>query len=96
MDSNKTKPREKWENIELALSSKGRLRILRKLAKNGPTTQHQLIKYTGLKTQELKRQLKILLNIGWIEELPYNPKKYRINPNNRYVIKLSNLFKKSL
>lgn len=74
MDYNKTKPSEKWENIELALSSKGRLRILRKLAKNGPTTQHQLIKYTGLKTQELKRQLKILLNIGWIEELPYNSK----------------------
>lgn len=94
MASEKPKPPiESWKNVELSLGSRGRLRILRKLASEGLATQHRLIKSTGLKTKELKRQLEILLNTGWVEATPHNPKKYRINRENEFAKRIAELLK---
>jgi len=90
----KLKSRE-WQKIEQALSSKGRLRILKKLAENGPSTKYALQKYTGLKPRELKRQLNKLVETGLVQETSYKPKKYTINTENPFAAKIAKLLKKT-
>jgi len=75
-----------WEQVEVALSSKGRLRILRALAKSPePPTKYALERGTGLTPVELRRQLRLLVKLGWVEELPSSPKKYRVNVKEEFV-----------
>jgi len=83
--------KEAWDRVELGLGSRVRLRILRELALNsrGLLTKYTLAKLTNMSPSELRRQLRILVEIGWVEELPYNPKKYRINPENKFVKRLA-------
>ncbi len=84
------------EAIESGLCTRGRLRILRVLAEkpNELFTKYALEKETGLRSPELKTDLRILLKLGWITEFDYTPKKYQINMNSGAVAALVDLFRK--
>jgi len=43
---------------------------------------------------ELRRQLRVLLKLGWVEELPYAPKKYQLNLKKEFVKHLSRLLRR--
>lgn len=73
-----------WENIEKALGSKGRLRILRCLYENLPSslTRYGISKRTGLDQSEAKRDLEVLLELAWISTEPLTPPTFRLNLEN--------------
>lgn len=85
------------EEIEKALGSVGRLRILKYLAQN-PTGEPTLSVYrlrtlTGLRTKGVEAHLKILGKCGWVKEVPTDSgKKYRLNRENPKVDALINFY----
>lgn len=82
--------------LEVALGTVGRLRILKELASrpNQPITKYQLEKLTGLKPVDVRKDLEALIQIGWVKEHPYRPKKYEINTENQKAKHLTEFFQK--
>jgi hypothetical protein len=80
--------------VETGLGTVGRLKILQVLAKDGGNT---LTKYgleveCGLRHQEVVRNLRALLEIGWIEPLSTKPIKYALNLDDKIVNNLVDFF----
>ncbi len=88
----------RWEDIEAGLGSPGRLRILREMIKKSEEyfTKYALEKATGLKPIDVRKNLRILVKIGWVEETPYKPKTYRIKMENDAVKIIADLFRRVL
>ena len=83
------------EELERGLGNPIKLRILRALAVNPgrALTKYELEKKTYAKPVSLRRNLKELIVLGWIEELPYTPKKYQLNMRNETLRNLLEFFK---
>ncbi|NWG09980.1 MAG: hypothetical protein HXX80_06745 [Nitrososphaerales archaeon] len=77
--------REIREKVERGLGSKGKLRILRELAKGPETllTKYALERKTGLKPVDVRADLKGLIEIGWVVEHRYRVRKYQLNNGDR-------------
>jgi len=84
-------------DIERDLSSVGRLRILKYLARN-PRREASLSEYrlkvlTGLRHPNIRKHLELLVGHGWVEEVEAGSmKKYRLNLDAPYVKRLMGLF----
>ena len=81
--------------IEIGLGSKGRLRIIRELG-NRPEflfTKYALEKKTGLRSVDVKADLKSLLDFGWVKENRQRLVKYKINLDDELVKKTIDYFK---
>lgn len=93
------KPKEallRWEDVEAGLGSVGRLRILRKMIEkpDGYFSKYALQKATGLKPIDVRRDLEILLSLGWVKEYGYEPKRYKINLENETVKAIAEFMRK--
>jgi len=85
------------EEMEEGLGSVGKLRILRVLAKNMDKsyTKYALEKQTRLKRVNLRNNLRDLKSIGWVIEYDHEPKKYKLNKDNRTLNSLLDFFRKA-
>jgi len=84
------------EEIETALSSLGKLKILRLLMKEPihAFTRYEIGKKIPLNSRDIKNNLYALFEIGWLKELKYgNLQKYSINMDHNLVKHLSNFFR---
>ncbi len=80
---------ESRREIEAGLGSLGRLKILGALAGGKEfLTKYALERDTGLKPVDVRSNLKVLVEIGWVEEYRYQPRKYRLNLENPNVAHL--------
>ncbi len=71
---------ERRREIETGLGTLGRLKILGALAKDkGFLTKYALERATGLKPVDVRNNLKILVEIGWVKEYKYQPRKFSLN-----------------
>ncbi|MCP8308414.1 MAG: hypothetical protein H3Z54_06930 [archaeon] len=79
--------REIRKKVEKGLGSKGRLRILRELAKRstGYLTKYALERKTGLRPVDVRADLRSLVEIGWVKEYPYRISKYQLNMDDQFV-----------
>ena len=62
MDTEKT--------IEAGLGSSGRLKLLRYLSRNPEGMTKYAIEQSGLRYGDVTANLRVLVEIGWVEELP--------------------------
>ncbi len=76
-----------WTTIEKVFGSKSRIKIIRCLYENSPSslTKYKLTKETGLSPAELRNHLKILVDLRWVSEEPLNPRTYHLEESNPYV-----------
>lgn len=83
-----------WKEAEKALSSIGKLKILRLMLENPNEafTKYRLEKSTGLKPVDVRTNLKVLIELEWITEYSYRPKTYKINLENRVVHSFSKFY----
>ncbi|MEM2094080.1 MAG: ArsR family transcriptional regulator [Candidatus Bathyarchaeia archaeon] len=84
------------DDIEKALASLGKLRIIRLLMRepNHAFTRYEIGKKTPLNSNDIKNNLKTLVEIGWVKEVTtQHLKKYSINLDNEVVSLLYNFFK---
>lgn len=84
--------------IERGLGSRGRLRILRALAQSEePLSTYKLSSMTGLSRKNLAKNLRILLEEGWIKRDSLNRVDlYFLNDENSLVKHLLEFFRKSM
>ncbi|MCP8310632.1 MAG: hypothetical protein L6N94_03960 [Candidatus Methylarchaceae archaeon HK01M] len=75
------------KKIERGLGSKGKLRIIRELAKRPENllTKYALERKTGLKPIDVRADLKSLIEIGWVIEHRYRITKYQLNMEDEIV-----------
>jgi len=79
--------------LERGLGSVGKVRILGILASDRVgLTRYALEQRSGLRYNHLIKALRSLLEIGWVEEIPIKPKKYKINEDNEVVRHLVEFF----
>lgn len=73
-----------WKDAEKALGTVGKLRIMRELLRESERTRSRYVlkKSTRLKLQSIKKHLEVLVKLGWVVEIPYQPKKYKANMEN--------------
>ena len=72
--------------IENGIGTIGKIKILKALAEeNKMVTIYVLHKRTGLKREDIKRNLKDLLSIEWVKEKRMANTMYRLNRDNEYV-----------
>ena len=83
------------KTIEAGLGSSGRLKLLRYLSRNPEGITKYAIEQSGLRYGDVTANLRVLVEIGWVEELPTQPRKYRINLDNGIVNALIEFFQKS-
>ncbi|MFQ6094829.1 MAG: hypothetical protein ACE5NN_01680 [Candidatus Bathyarchaeia archaeon] len=90
------KRRLRWKDIEKGLGSVGRIRILREMIENPDEflTKYALERRTGLKPVDVRNNLKILVELGWVKEYPYDPRTYTVNMENEAVKLLAEFFSK--
>ncbi|MEM3027316.1 MAG: hypothetical protein QW220_01130 [Candidatus Bathyarchaeia archaeon] len=83
------------EELEAALSP-GRLKIMRVLLKSPhhAFTRYELGKKTPLRPIDIREDLALLVRMGWVKELPYEPRKYTINLENEKVRHLADFLRK--
>jgi Fic family protein len=76
------------------LGSVGRLKILRVLVEkpDEAVTKYSLEKSTKLKPVDVRADLKVLVEVGWVKEYPYQPRTYKINLENELVKHFSKFF----
>ncbi|MEM1581001.1 MAG: hypothetical protein QXK89_00610 [Candidatus Bathyarchaeia archaeon] len=88
--------RDIWQELELGLGGGRKFRILVCLAlnPNKAFTKYALTKATGLRTPSIEKQLKTLMELGWVKENEFKPKTYQINPENEVVIALLDFFQR--
>jgi len=62
--------RDLWKELEPGLGAGANLRRLLSMILNPKTkfTKYLLVKSTGLRTPEVDKQLKLLMELGWIKE----------------------------
>jgi len=84
-------------NVEEALGSLGRLKILRVLAASGyPSyTRYGLEKATGLKPMAVRGHLKVLVELGLVREFDLTPVVYQIDYEKAFVASLIEFFRKT-
>ena len=83
------------KTIEAGLGSSGRLKLMRYLSRNPEGMTKYAIEQSGLRYGDVTANLRVLVEIGWVEELPTQPRKYRINLDNGIVNALIEFFQKS-
>jgi len=83
------------KTIEVGLGSSGRLKLLRALSKSSEGMTKYAIEQSGLRYGDITANLRALVKIGWVEELPTQPRKYRINWDNGIVNALIDFFQKT-
>ena len=82
------------EIIETGLGSIGKIRIMKALAEeNKIATIYTIHKRTHLKREDIKRNLKDLMKIGWIKETKLIHTMYSINRENTFVGDLMSFFR---
>lgn len=82
------------EIIEIGIGSIAKIKIIKILATgNKFHTIYGIQKRTNLKREDIKRNLKDLIVIGWIKEQKMNTILYYLNKENSYVEKLVKYFK---
>jgi hypothetical protein len=61
-----------YDDIEVGLGSPGRIRILRIMVKRPGEcfTKYVLERLTGLKPVDVRRDLRVLVGLGWVKENP--------------------------
>ena len=90
-------PEKTAVDIEKALASLGKLRILRLLMKapDHAFTRYEIGKKTPLNSIEIRNSVKMLIEIGWLKELTtQHLQKYSINLENEVVGQLYDFFKR--
>ena len=90
-------PEKTAGDIEKALASLGKLRILRLLMKapDHPFTRYEIGKKTPMNSIEIRNSVKMLVEIGWLKELTtQHLQKYSINLENEVVGQLYDFFKR--
>jgi predicted transcriptional regulator len=91
-------PEKTAVDIEKALASLGKLRILRLLMKSPDHafTRYEIGKKTPMNSIEIRNSVKMLVEIGWLKELTtQHLQKYSINLENEVVGQLYDFFKKA-
>jgi len=84
------------DEVETALSSLGKLKILRLLMKNPDHafTRYEIGKKIPINPRDIKNNVQALFEIGWLIELKYgNLQKYSINMDHNLVGRLSDFFR---
>ncbi len=84
------------DEVETALSSLGKLKILRLLMKNPDHafTRYEIGKKIPINPRNIKNNVQALFEIGWLTELKYGYlQKYSINMDHNIVQHLSNFFR---
>jgi Fic family protein len=84
------------DEVEIALSSIGKLKILRLLMKNPDHafTRYEIGKKTPINPRDIKNNIQTLLEIEWLKELNYGHlQKYSINIDHNIVQHLSIFFR---
>jgi RIO-like serine/threonine protein kinase len=72
--------------IENGIGTIGKIKIIKALAEeNKLVTIYVLHKRTGLKREDIKRNLNDLLSIEWVKEKRMANTMYRLNRDNEYV-----------
>ena len=72
--------------IENGIGTIGKIKIIKALAEeNKMVTIYVLHKRTGLKREDIKRNLKDLLSIEWVKEKRMANTMYRLNRDNEHV-----------
>jgi hypothetical protein len=79
-----------WKELELGLGSGAKFRILLSMILNPKTkfTKYLLVKWTGLRTPDVDKQLKLLRELGWIKEdlaTPFSDTSYIVDLDNTSV-----------
>jgi predicted transcriptional regulator len=90
-------PEKTAVDIEKALASLGKLRILRLLMKspNHAFTRYEIGKKTPMNSIEIRNSVTMLVEVGWLKELTtQHLQKYSINLENEVVGQLYDFFKK--
>lgn len=85
-----------WKDLEQGLGSKGKIRILRKMLEKPymAFSKHTLARATGLKWENVKSDVKILTEIGWLKKNAYDPETYKVNLENEFVQNIAEFFKR--
>jgi len=85
-----------YDDVEVGLGSPGRIRILRIMVKRPGEcfTKYALERLTGLKPIDVRRDLRVLVGLGWVKENPYNPRTYEANMDNEVVKIIADFFRK--
>ncbi len=82
------------EIIETGIGSIAKIKIIKMLSTGKKFhTIYGIQKRTNLKRDDIKRNLKDLIVIGWIKEQKMNTVLYYVNKDNNYVEKLVKFFK---
>ncbi|MGD1836137.1 MAG: hypothetical protein ACPKPY_02780 [Nitrososphaeraceae archaeon] len=80
--------------IETGLGSIGKIKILKSLAEEKKfLTIYAIHKKTHLKREDIKRNLKELIQLNWIVEKKVDTFMYQLNLNNQYIEKLVIFFR---
>jgi len=93
------KGKDRQKEIEEVLGNVSRLRILKYLTRgvdSGETfSRYKLKQLTGIRSKDLDRHLRILVENEWVEEIKIDHiRKYRLNMGNPKVVALTQFFKK--
>lgn len=81
------------EIVEIGLGSIGRVKILRALTEEPRMlTIYALQKKTRLKREDIKRNLRDLKSIGWVNESRLANAVYTLNRDNEYINHLTTFF----
>jgi len=83
--------------IEKGLVSVSRIKVLRALAKAGSEglTKYAVEMDSGVSYYDVLKALKALVEIGWVERLPTEPVRYRLNLDDEAMIGLIEFFRKA-
>ena len=86
----------RWKDIETGLGSVGRMRILREMIErpDDSFTKYMLERRTGLKPVDVRNNLRVLVELDWVREYPYDPKTYKVNMENEAVRLIAEFFRK--
>lgn len=88
--------RVRWEDIEKGLGSVGRIRMLREMIERSDNyfTRYALERRTGLKPVDVRSNLKVLVELGWVEEYSYDPRTYRVNADSESIRLIAEFFRR--
>jgi len=83
------------EQLEKGLGSRGRLRLLGILARHPQEyfTRYALEKRSGVRSTWLRADLQALIGLGWVQELPTQPRKYQLNHGHPVVAQITEFFR---
>jgi hypothetical protein len=82
------------EIVEIGLGSIGKIKLIKALSEaNKMATVYALHKKTNLKREDIKRNLRDLVQIDWVRETKLANKMYMANKENEYVNQLMTFFR---